>query len=125
MKDRATDIAKTAGAVLIIGGIVVATFLYGNRQRQEQLRKDQQTKEQQDQATQQATQQPAPVAPVTPSETPQAALPGNVGGGQVPVAGSSLPETGAGLLYAVGATATVLAYGAERRSRKALLNAQL
>ena len=36
------DFFKTIGAIVIIGLIVIATFLYGNRQRQEQLRRDQQ-----------------------------------------------------------------------------------
>lgn len=122
MRERAKDILKTAGAVLIIGGIVVATFLYGNRQRQEQLRKDEQAKQQQQQT---ATQQPAP-EPTPPAAQPAAPqLPGAVGGGQVPTAGSSLPETGNGLAAAVATSATVLAYAGYRRSRKELLQAQL
>jgi pyruvate/2-oxoglutarate dehydrogenase complex dihydrolipoamide acyltransferase (E2) component len=126
MKDRAKDVLKTVGAVLIIGGIVVATFLYGNKQRQEQLRRDQQAQEQANQtATQQPAPAPAPAPAPQPQPTPAPNLPGGVGGGQVPAAGASLPETGAGLLYGIGATATVLAYGAHRRSRKALLQAQL
>ncbi len=45
------DSVKTAIGLLIIGGIVVATFLYGNSQRQSQLRHDQELQNQQTKAT--------------------------------------------------------------------------
>ncbi len=41
------DTVKTIAGLIIIGGIVVATFLYGNSQRQAQLAHDQQVKQQQ------------------------------------------------------------------------------
>lgn len=36
------DTLKTIGAIIVIGLIIVATFLYGNKQRQDQLRHNQQ-----------------------------------------------------------------------------------
>jgi cytoskeletal protein RodZ len=57
------DILKTAGGIVLIGVIIVATFLYGNRQRQVQLQqKNQATKQQQQQQTSNQTKQPPKVA---------------------------------------------------------------
>ena len=42
------DTVKTLAGLIIIGGIVVATFLYGNSQRQAQLAHDQDVKKQQE-----------------------------------------------------------------------------
>jgi cytoskeletal protein RodZ len=42
------DTVKTIVGLIIIGGIVVATFLYGNSQRQAQLTHDQDVKKQQE-----------------------------------------------------------------------------
>jgi LPXTG-motif cell wall-anchored protein len=41
------DTAKTIVGLVIIAGIVVATFMYGNSQRQAQLKHDQEVKDQQ------------------------------------------------------------------------------
>lgn len=59
------DSVKTAVGLFIIAGIVVATFLYGNSQRQAQLRHDQDVKNQQAKAT--AT---LPSASAKPTATP-------------------------------------------------------
>lgn len=82
---------KTLGGILVIGIIVVATFLYGNQQRQEQLRKDQAQQEQSN-----------PEVAVDNSK-PQGSEP-NLQGGEpavqnpaTPQAGATIPETGAGL----------------------------
>lgn len=61
------DSVKTAVGLFIIAGIVVATFLYGNSQRQAQLRHDQDVKNQQAKAT--ATL-PSASASVKPTATP-------------------------------------------------------
>lgn len=49
MNRKGSDLLKTVGAIVVIGGIVVATFLYGNRQRQEQVRRDLAIRQQQEQ----------------------------------------------------------------------------
>ena len=51
------DILKTIFGIFVIGLIVVATFLYGNKQRQDQLRKDNEAKQAQTQQTAQNTGQ--------------------------------------------------------------------
>ncbi len=61
------DGVKTVIGLLIIGLIIVATFLYGNHQRQAQLRHDEDLKRQQ-----QLTLQVTPQASSTPQVTPKA-----------------------------------------------------
>jgi cytoskeletal protein RodZ len=61
------DTVKTLAGLVIIGVIVVATFLYGNAQRQSQLKKQQQTADQSQQA--QPSNSATPQAGTT---TPQA-----------------------------------------------------
>jgi hypothetical protein len=104
------DLIKTIGAVVLIGIIVVATFLYGNQQRQTQLRRDQQAKQEHERKAEESTNQSATqgttgTAPVqTPSQStnsglqsPQPAPTGsttvtaNVGGGTLP---KTTPNTG-------------------------------
>lgn len=61
------DTLKTLAGLIVIGGIVVATFLYGNSQRQQQQARDQEAKKQQ------AAQSPTPAVAantVSPSVTP-------------------------------------------------------
>lgn len=98
MKGKFGDIIKTVGSVLIIGGIIVATFLYGNRQRVEQARRDADIKKQQEEKAkqEQATQQPQ-VSVQNPAPNPQVAVnpPASnigqqVGGGQIPATGGEL-----------------------------------
>jgi hypothetical protein len=56
------DTVKTLAGLAIIGGIVVATFLYGNSQRQAQLSHDQQVKQQEAKTQQAKTAQPSATA---------------------------------------------------------------
>lgn len=110
------DTVKTLAGLLIIGIIVVATFLYGNAQRQSQLKKQQQTADQsqQSQPSQSATPQggavvsnqtaqnptPTPTTNTAPVTSPNAnSLQGTGGTGQ-PAAGQvagvqSTPQAGA------------------------------
>jgi len=74
------DTVKTLAGLVIIGGIVVATFLYGNYQRQAQLAHDQDVKKQQT-ANSQAVTNVSPTASVAPTQTatptPTPAAPAN------------------------------------------------
>src|SRR4029078_2296942 len=83
------DTVKTLIGLLIIGIIVVATFLYGNAQRQAQLRHDQDVKKQQEAAagnqtaktTPEASKSTAsPVSNTAPVKTPAS---NSIQGGQV------------------------------------------
>ena len=56
------DTVKTLAGLAIIGGIVVATFLYGNSQRQAQLSHDQQVKQQEAKTQQAKAAQPSATA---------------------------------------------------------------
>jgi predicted lipid-binding transport protein (Tim44 family) len=103
------DTLKTIAGLIIIGLIVVVTFLYGNAQRQSQNRKDQAAKQaQQQKASTQAAQpqaQPkvaaAPATPAAPATT-------------------SVPDTGAGETALIPVTLLVLGLIYLRRSRRAL-----
>jgi len=94
------DTVKTLAGLVIIAVIVVATFLYGNAQRQAQLKHDQQIKLQQAKtttsqqvakaspaasakaaATPDATPGPTPVPNTAPVETPQS---NSIQGGSTP-----------------------------------------
>lgn len=61
------DTLKTLAGLIIIGGIVVATFMYGNAQRKAQLTRDQDVKKQQEAKNQQSS---SPVASATNTPTP-------------------------------------------------------
>jgi hypothetical protein len=67
------DTIKTLAGLVIIAVIVVATFLYGNAQRQSQLKHDQQVKKQQ-----QATANPHVVAKANTSATATPGSPSSV-----------------------------------------------
>ncbi len=78
------DFLKTLGGILVIGAIVVATFLVGNQQRQDQIRKE-------NQAQQKA---PVPIKKNQPaansgSSSSPAAGKSTVGGGSIPQTGPS------------------------------------
>jgi cytoskeletal protein RodZ len=116
------DTVKTLAGLLIIGIIVVATFLYGNAQRQSQLRRDEDAKKQQqakanDQAKKaqpsasaaprtsatvaaSASNKPAAHTNTAPVQSPMAnGIQGNGGAapkpGQVASAATTTPATGA------------------------------
>lgn len=95
------DFLKTLGGILIIGAIVVATFLYGNQQRQEQIRKDEQAKQQAEQQV---------------KATAKAKKPSATGGGNLP---STTPQTGGEeLVFAIPALAVgIYGYQSARRRR--------
>jgi hypothetical protein len=57
------DTLKTLAGLIIIGGIVVATFLYGNSQRQAQLKHDQDVKKQQAAKAQEQAKAATPISP--------------------------------------------------------------
>lgn len=80
------DTLKTLAGLIIIGGIVVATFLYGNAQRKEQLANDLEVKQQQAKSQEQspavspsASAEPTATATATakPSPTPTPTVVGN------------------------------------------------
>ena len=97
------DSVKTAVGLVIIGGIVVATFLYGNAQRQSQLRQDQAIKTQQ---AKEAAASPSvsASASVKPTSAPAPAV---IDGGQV--GPTVIPDTGATENGLFGLTAIALA----------------
>ncbi len=68
------DTVKTLIGLVIIGGIVVATFMYGNSQRQAQLKHDQDVKKQQTAASPSTDASATPVA-TTPASTATPATP--------------------------------------------------
>ncbi|MDB5178920.1 MAG: hypothetical protein JWN01_863 [Patescibacteria group bacterium] len=100
------DTAKTLVGLVIIGLIVVATFIYGNAQRQAQLRHDQDVKKQQDAKVTQSTKKSPSVQPRVSSTPPKQQANGTAtapvqtpasntlqGNGQTP-APTSTPVTG-------------------------------
>ncbi|MEO7617348.1 MAG: hypothetical protein ABIS59_00740 [Candidatus Saccharibacteria bacterium] len=129
------DGLKTIIGLLVIGLIIVATFLYGNHQRQAQLRHDEDLKRQQQKVTQttpQATTSPAA------STSPQASVPSSTpnpiqGQGKVttaPQAGgtamststnSTTPRTGAGEMAPVALLALIASGVYYRRSRREIV----
>ena len=122
------DTLKTIFGLVIIGLIVVVTFLYGNSQRQAQLRHDQDVKrQQQTQAKTPAVQpsastaQPKTAAPTTtPSKPPVAPTAAPA----APAAGATnttkIPDTGASENALIPITLVGLAVYGLRRSRRAL-----
>ncbi len=103
------DTVKTFVGLVIIGGIVVATFMYGNSQRQSQLKHDQDVKKQ----TVTRTPVPTHAATITPTPfvvkaTPTPAVTSRVATNTAPVkrpASTSLQGSG-GTGTTLGASAT-------------------
>ena len=141
------DTIKTIAGLVIIGGIVVAKFLYGNAQRQAQLAHDQDVKKQQEAKAQEQAKVASPsVAPATgttssntaPVKTPASnTIQGSTAatGGTGTVAGAAsttpttggtatpLPDTGPGTAGMLGLSAIGVMALAVRRSRRAVLAA--
>jgi len=136
------DTVKTIIGLVIIGLIVVATFLYGNAQRQAQLKHDQAVKQQQDakggpsksaSTTAPNQQQATNTTPVQspgantlqggnkPAPTPPAVAKTPAAGGTG--ASAPLPNTGSPLPGLIGMAAIGFAAVALRRSRRALFAA--
>lgn len=109
---------KTVGAIVVIGIIVVATFLYGNQQRQLQVRRDQDVRRQQEQKAAENKPAVTSVDPATKSVAPTP-VPG-VGGGMIP---STTPATGGELGYLLPATLILGLVQAYRQSRTSLRRA--
>jgi len=109
------DTVKTAVGLVIIAGIVVATFLYGNSQRQAQLRHDQDVKNQQAKAT---AASPSASASVQPSATPTPAV---VEGAAI--SPTVIPDTGATENGLIGLAAITLAAVLWRGSKARVLRA--
>jgi hypothetical protein len=133
MKGR--DLIKTIVAVLIIGGIIVATFLYGNRQRQDQVRRDEEIARQQEERAQPETEQnqaatqatPPPAQPQTQSQTPSptpapasqpAATPP-----PAPQVATAIPDTGSELLFVIPAGLMFGLYRINRTQKRAVRQA--
>jgi hypothetical protein len=138
------DALTTIGGLVLVGIVVVATFLYGNQQRQAQLRHNQTA---QRQAQQSAKPQPAAKTPASASSSPVASSqqpavqkPSSSnqstlqGGSTAPTpaatndgsAQTEIPKTGSsGILYIIGATLMVLLYRTHRQSRLAVVRASL
>jgi LPXTG-motif cell wall-anchored protein len=66
------DTVKTLAGLLVIGVIVVATFLYGNAQRRSQLKHDQDVKRQQDAKSAEQARKAQPSASAQATGTPLA-----------------------------------------------------
>lgn len=111
------DSVKTAVGLFIIAGIVVATFLYGNSQRQAQLRRDQDVKDQQTKATA-ASPSASSTASVTPTVKPTPAV---VDGATVKP--EVIPDTGATENGVIGLAAIILVVVLWRGSQARVLRA--
>lgn len=113
------DVLKTVGGLLLIGVVVVATFLYGNQQRQEQMRQEQGVEQQatsidKDTNTKPKTQtQPKADSDSSPSASPNPSL--------QPLP-TRTPETGASSIIPMALTG--LAAWRYFRGRKELAFAQ-
>jgi cytoskeletal protein RodZ len=145
------DVLTTVGGLVLVGIVVVATFLYGNEQRQAQLRRDQTAQRQsQQQSKNQSTpkassvstssgssntatatsSQPAVQKPSSSNQTTlQGGSPSSTASSPVPSSGSGpaeTPRTGSSsILYVFGATLMVVLYQVYRRSRTAVAQAAL
>jgi len=126
------DTLKTIVGLVIIGLIVVVTFLYGNAQRQAQLRHDQDVKRQQQQSEAKTTAQPSvstaqpkTAAPATnPAKPPTAAATPPSATATTPTTGATnstkIPDTGASENALIPLTLLGLAIYGLRRSRRSL-----
>jgi len=139
------DTVKTLAGLVVIAAIVVATFAYGNAQRQNQLKHDQDVKNQQAKATNtlpSASSTPKPSTSAAPSgSTASNTAPvkspssNSIQGGQVagtqsniPQTGGTganapLPDTGSPVAGVVGFAAVVTSWLWLRRSKRALFAA--
>ncbi len=128
------DTLKTFGAILLILIIVGVTFWYGNRQRQAQVKSDQQAAQQAKKPAPVAqSNKPVPPAAKTPTPAPAAAKPT----APAPVAKAaptpaptttptatpspnSTPQTGSDLAYLVPVAALAVGYQVKRASARVL-----
>lgn len=104
------DVLRTIGGIVVVGLVVVATFLYGNHQSQQQIRKQQQleTKAKQQTAASQTKPTPSPKPAPLPAQ-PQARP-------------TAIPQTGAGswsILVGLGLLIAARFYRQSRHSFEA------
>lgn len=102
---------KTIGGVVLIAVIVVATFLYGNKQRQEQLRKPNGTATQTTDTSKPGTGLVNPSGQATTVPASDA---------QPQTAPTTTPETGGELAFALPLAVLVGLYQYNRHSQRAL-----
>lgn len=107
------DLVKTVAGLIVVGLVVVATFLYGNHQNQQQMQHDLVLEQQQQHlaavkraAT--ATKPAAAPAAATPQPKPTA-----------------IPQTGSGLWSIVTATLLIVTLRWYKMSRRTLQSARL
>ncbi|HSX48487.1 MAG TPA: hypothetical protein VLF41_03245 [Candidatus Nanoarchaeia archaeon] len=121
------DFLKTIGAIVIIGLIVVATFLYGNKQRQEQLRRDQQATQQSadntkvtvDNTTNNTVVKPENSSPTNPAPAASPSTTNkNVGGGTI--SPSQTPDTGGEVYFLIPVALITGLYQVHKHSKKNL-----
>jgi hypothetical protein len=126
-----SDVLKTIAGLVVIALIVVATFMYGNAQREAQQKRDQAAKVTASPSPSGAgqvgvTSTPTPKPATTPATAAVATPSSNaIQGGQVAGtttgrvgAGAAMPETGGELAAGLAAGAMGLAFIAWRRSRR-------
>lgn len=109
------DSVKTGLGLIVIGGIVVATYLYGNQQREAQLKQDQTVRQQEAKVTPKAS------APVVTPQTKPSAVPvvASDGAGSPTV----IPDTGAGELGMLAGGIVIASSALLSRSRRRLTSA--
>lgn len=116
------DVLTTIGGLVLVGLVVVATFLYGSQQRQNQARQDQDLKKQQQESNRGGQQNNSPGSQQSAANPPQA-------GGQNAQSGqpqpAQTPKTGGEVLVLIPAAVMVIMYRAQRRSRQAVRRAAL
>ena len=110
------DLVKSIAGVIVVGLVVVATFLYGNHQSQLQQQKDQEAKQSQQSAssstTPAQTPAPAPAPAKTPAPAPQPVATSQTG------SNGNLPQTGGledGLVPALAIVGVAWLYVRSRR----------
>ncbi|HUC19966.1 MAG TPA: hypothetical protein VMR98_00530 [Candidatus Polarisedimenticolaceae bacterium] len=125
------NVLTTIGGLILVGVVVVGTFLYGDQQRQKQLKSDQAAAKQ-EQTVQPAAAATAPtpspaastdknkpksaVKPPTPSAQPAA---GATAAAPPPIA--ETPKTGSGLVNVLAVSVIAIVFAVYRRSRKFML----
>lgn len=107
------DVLRTIGGIVVVGLVVVATFLYGNRQSQQQMQKAQQLAAKVEHPT-----AAAPAKLATP--TKPAPLPA-----QPQTQPTAIPQTGAGLWPVLASLGLVLAGRLYLQSRRDFQAARL
>lgn len=136
------EVLTTVGGLLVVGIVVVATFLYGNHQRQNQMHASQTSQHQPQAAKPTPSPTPAATTPGTgstpaqqpaaqkPSSSNQTTLQGGKSSGSSPAAKpapmpAATPATGSSPLPAAIATLLVVMAGAYRKSRRSLYRASI